>query len=335
MAGPGRFGAVLTAMVTPFDTEGKLDLDGAVTLARWLVDHGTDGLIVAGTTGESPVLSDAEKRDLWRAVSEAVTVPVVAGTGTYDTAQSIELTRVAADVGAAGILAVTPYYSRPPQTGLEAHFRAVAAASELPLLIYDIPVRTGRKVAHEVLLRLARDVPTIVGVKDATGDPAGSARLIAEAPSGFELYSGDDVLTLPLLAVGAVGVISVAAHWAGEQIAEMMTAFWKGDVDGARQTNARLQESWAFQTGELTPNPIPSKAMMRALGLPAGQCRLPLGPAPDGLEDRARDVYARLHGSVASADAGRAGSMVSAGAGRAESVASGAGRAGAQAGHLG
>jgi 4-hydroxy-tetrahydrodipicolinate synthase len=294
MAGPGRFGAVLTAMVTPFDDDGSLDLDGAAVLARWLVDHGNDGLVVAGTTGESPVLSDAERRDLWRAVAEAVTVPVIAGSGTNDTAHSVELSRAARDAGAAGILAVTPYYSRPPQAGLLAHFRAVASATDLPVLLYDIPVRTGRKINHDTMLALAREVPTIVGVKDAAGDPAASARLVAEAPSGFDLYSGDDGLTLPLLAVGGAGVISVAGHWAAALMSRMVHAFFKGDVDTARALNARLIESWTFQSGDLTPNPIPAKAMMRVLGLPAGQCRLPVGPAPDGLDGRARAVWAGL-----------------------------------------
>jgi 4-hydroxy-tetrahydrodipicolinate synthase len=294
MSGPGRFGAILTAMVTPFDADGRLDLDGAATLARWLVDHGNDGLVVAGTTGESPVLSDDEKRDLWQAVADAVTVPVIAGAGTNDTAHSVELSRSAKEAGAAGILAVTPYYSRPPQAGLDAHFRAVAAATDLPVLIYDIPVRTGRKVAHQTLVALAHDVPTVVGVKDAAGDPAGSARLIADAPEGFDLYSGDDALTLPLLAVGGAGVISVAAHWAGDDMAEMVSAFFKGDIEEARRINARLIDSWTFQSGDVTPNPIPTKAMLRTLGLPAGQCRLPLGPAPDGLEDRARQVWSAL-----------------------------------------
>jgi 4-hydroxy-tetrahydrodipicolinate synthase len=294
MTGPGRFGAVLTAMVTPFDGDGALDLDGAAALARWLVGHGNEGLIVAGTTGESPVLSDAEKRDLWRAVAEAVTVPVIAGSGTNDTAHSVELTRVAKDAGVTAILAVTPYYSRPPQAGLASHFRAIADATDLPVLIYDIPIRTGRKVAHDTMIRLAREVPTVVGVKDATGDPAGSARLMAEAPAGFDLYSGDDSLTLPLLAVGAAGVISVAGHWAGEEIGRMVGAFFKGDVELARTTNARLMESWTFQTGDITPNPMPTKAMLRTLGLPSGQCRLPVGPAPEGLEDRARAVWSGL-----------------------------------------
>jgi len=289
-----RFGEVVTAMVTPFAGDGALDVDAAVELARWLTDHGSDGLVVAGTTGEGPVLSDDEDRELWRAVAEAVTVPVVAGTGTNDTAHSIELTKVAADCGVAGALVVTPYYNRPSQAGLEAHFQAVAGATGLPILIYDIPIRTGRKVSNEVMLRLAREVPTIVGVKDAALDVASSAVLIADAPDTFEVYSGTDDQTLPLLALGAVGVISVASHWAGPQIGEMITAFKKGDVEGARAVHDRLLESWAFESGDTTPNPLPSKAMMRTLGLRVGQCRLPLGPCPDGLEDRAREVYANL-----------------------------------------
>jgi len=284
-------------MATPFDEDGHLDLDGAVTLARWLADHGSDGLVVAGTTGESPVLSDTEKRDLWQAVAGAVTIPVIAGSGTADTAHSVALTKVAAEAGVAGILAVTPYYNRPPQAGLAAHFRAVASASNLPVLIYDIPIRTGRKVAHDTLVTLAREVPTIVGVKDAAADPAGSARLIADAPDGFEVYSGDDSLTLPLLAVGEVGVISVAAHWAGEEMNEMISAYFKGDVDLARHINGRLLASYQFESSELAPNPIPTKTMLRVLGLPGGQCRLPLGPAADGLDDRARQVLSRLRGA--------------------------------------
>jgi 4-hydroxy-tetrahydrodipicolinate synthase len=284
-------------MATPFDDDGRLDLDGAITLARWLADHGSDGLVVAGTTGESPVLSESELRDLWHAVAGAVTIPVVAGSSTADTAHSVALTKIAAEAGVAGILAVTPYYSRPPQAGLAAHFRAVASASNLPVLIYDIPIRTGRKVTHDTLVTLAREVPTIVGVKDASADPAGSARLVADAPDGFDVYSGDDSLTLPLLAVGEVGVISVAAHWAGEEMSEMISAYFKGDVDLARHINGRLLESYQFESSELAPNPIPTKTMLRVLGLPGGQCRLPLGPAPDGLDDRARQVLSRLHGA--------------------------------------
>jgi 4-hydroxy-tetrahydrodipicolinate synthase len=294
MATIGRFGAVGCAMVTPFDPAGGVDIDGAVSLARWLTEHGNDFLVLAGTTGESPVLSDAEKVGLWRAVVAAVQVPVVAGTSTADTAHSVHLTRAAARAGVAGILAVTPYYNRPSQAGIEAHMRAVAeAAGHLPVLLYDIPVRTGRKVATEVMVRLAGE-GVIVGVKDATGNPAATAALIAEAPPGFEVYSGNDGDTLPLLAVGAVGTVSVESHWAGEEVAEMIAAFGKGDLEHARQINVRLLPSHRFQSSDGTPNPIPAKAMLRTLGLPAGQCRLPLGPAPDGLEDAAREVFSHL-----------------------------------------
>ena len=293
--GPGgRFGGVLTAMVTPFDDQGRLDLDAVAVVARWLVANGSEGLVLSGTTGESPVLGDDEKRDLWRAAAEAVTVPVVAGAGSNDTAHSVELTRAAQESGVAGVLAVTPYYNRPSQSGIEAHFRAVAEATSLPVMVYDIPVRTGRRIARSTMLRLARDVPNLVAVKDAAGDPAGTAGLVAEAPASFEVYSGDDGLTLPLLAVGAVGVVGVATHWAGRLFGEMIGAFAKGDVDEARRVNATLLESYDFETGDEAPNPVPAKAMMRVLGLPVGQCRLPMGPAPHGLEDRARQVLANL-----------------------------------------
>jgi 4-hydroxy-tetrahydrodipicolinate synthase len=290
---PGRFGAVLTAMVTPFDANGDLDLDTAAALARWLVDHGNDGLVVTGTTGEGPVLTDEEKIDLWRAVREAVTVPVIAGAGTNDTRHSIEQTRAAQDVGVDGVLAVTPYYNRPSQAGLDGHFRAIAEATTLPVMLYDIPIRTGRKIAHDTLVRLLGEVPNIVAVKDAALDVAASARLVADAPD-FDLYSGNDDQTLALLAIGAVGTVGVATHWAGRQTGEMISAFSKGDVDEARRINAGLLESYGFEGSDLTPNPVPSKAMMRVLGLPVGECRLPNAPAPDGLEDRAREVVARL-----------------------------------------
>ena len=214
MPAPGRFGAVLCAMVTPFDPQGRMDLDGAVELARWLVDNGNDGLVLAGTTGEAPALSDQEKRDLWRSVREAVGVPLIAGTGTPSTSHSVELTKAAADCGADGVLVVTPYYNRPSQAGILAHFRAIAAASPLPVIAYDIPKRTGRELKAQTLLELATE-GVIAGVKDASGCLPATAALIARAPASFEVYSGDDSSTLPLLAVGAVGVISVASHWAG------------------------------------------------------------------------------------------------------------------------
>lgn len=289
-----RFGEVMVAMVTPFDDDLALDLDAAAVLARWLVDQGANGLVLAGTTGEAPTLSDAETLDLFRAVRDAVTVPLVAGTGSFDTAHAVDLSKAAAETGVDGLLLVCPYYSRPSQAGIEAHFRALGAATDLPFLIYDIPGRTGRKIDTDVLLRLAHEVPTMVGVKDASGDPGESARLIAEAPDGFDLYSGDDSLTLPLLAVGATGVIGVAAHWSAGEHAQMINAFTKGDVDEARAVNARLLESYAYEVWEGTPQAVCAKAMMRSVGRSVGQCRLPIGPTPDGLEAIARGVYDRL-----------------------------------------
>lgn len=282
-------------MVTPFDDQGDLDVDAAVELACWLVDHGNDFLVLTGTTGESPTLSDAEKERLWRAVTSAVAAPVVAGTSTADTRHSVELTEVAVSAGASGVLAVTPYYNRPSQAGIEAHIRAVAeAAGDLPVLLYDIPVRTGRKVEQDTIIRLAGD-GVICGVKDATANPAGSAALIAAAPDGFELYSGNDGDTLPLLSIGAVGVISVESHWAGEHVREMIAAFAKGDVDRAREINSKLVPSHRFQSADESPNPVPAKAMMRTLGHRVGGCRLPMAPEPAGLEDLARRVYSDLN----------------------------------------
>ncbi|MEI8240286.1 MAG: 4-hydroxy-tetrahydrodipicolinate synthase, partial [Actinomycetota bacterium] len=244
----GRFGRVLSAMVTPFDESGSLDLDEAKRLARHLQDEGHDGLVIAGTTGESPVLTDDEKLSLFAAVIESVSIPVVAGTGSNDTAHSVHLTKEAAALGAAGILAVCPYYNRPSQAGIEAHMRAIASASDLPIVVYDIPARTGRKISSAVLLRLAREVPTVLALKDAAGNPGETASVIAHAPDGFEVYSGDDGLTLPLLAAGAVGVIGVATHWTGPDHQELFDLWEKGDTVGARTVNARLLESFSFET---------------------------------------------------------------------------------------
>jgi 4-hydroxy-tetrahydrodipicolinate synthase len=289
-----RFGRVLTAMVTPFDASGALDLDKVTVLARYLQDHGNDGLVVAGTTGESPVLSDDERLSLFAAVTEAVTIPVIAGTGTNDTAHSVHLTKEAAALGIAGVLAVCPYYNRPSQAGIEGHIRAMAAASELPVVVYDIPVRTGRKIATSTLLTLAREVPNVVGLKDAAGNPGETAHLIAQVGVGFEVYSGDDIMTLPLLASGIVGTIGVATHWTGEDHQEMFALWDKGDVAGARAVNARMLESFAFETGDDAPNPLPTKAMMRHLGLDVGDARLPMGPAPAWVHERAKVVDANL-----------------------------------------
>jgi 4-hydroxy-tetrahydrodipicolinate synthase len=285
-----RFGRVVTAMVTPFREDGSLDADGAATLARWLVEHGNDGLVLAGTTGESPTLTVEEQLELFRVVRNAVDVPLVGGIGGNDTAHTARLAEQASATGLDGLLAVTPYYNRPSQAGLEAHFRAVASATDLPIMVYDIPVRTGRKISSEVLVRLALEVDNVVALKDAAGSPAETARVIADGPDDFSVYSGDDGLTLPLLAVGAIGVVGVATHWCGARMGEMITAFTDGDHDGARRLNTTMIDSFAYETSERAPNPIPAKAMLRVLGLPAGQARLPMGHAPPGLEDDARRV---------------------------------------------
>lgn len=289
-----RFGRVLTAMVTPFHADGSLDVAGAAELARWLVAHGNDGLVVAGTTGEAPTLTDDEKAELWAAVRAAVDVPLVAGTGSYDTRHTCELSERAAAIGVDGLLVVTPYYSRPSQAGLDAHFRAVAAATDLPVVLYDIPGRTGRKIDTDLLIRLANEVPSIVGIKDAAGNPGETARVIAGAPDDFDVWSGDDPMTLPLLAAGAVGVIGTSTHWCGEAIAELIAAFEKGDHARARELNAGLFESYAYESREIAQFALAVKVALRVLGLPAGPCRLPIGPEPDGLEAEARAMLERL-----------------------------------------
>ncbi len=287
-----RFGKVLTAMVTPFADDGSLDLETAASLAQWLIDNGSDGLVVAGTTGEAPTLTHDEQIDLIGTVASAVDAPVVAGAGSNDTFAAVELTERAQEAGADGILSVAPYYNRPSQAGLAKHFATVAAATDLPVLIYDIPVRTGRKVDTATLLELAHGAANIVGIKDAAGDPAETAALIAQAPEGFEVYSGDDSLTLPLLAVGAVGAIGVATHWAGIEHADMIAAFEGGDVGAAAKINAGLMPSFDYETGLTAPNPIPAKAMMRLIGIPVGRCRPPLDVEPEGLAEDAAEVLA-------------------------------------------
>jgi 4-hydroxy-tetrahydrodipicolinate synthase len=292
---PRHWGAVMSAMVTPFTADGALDIDAAIRLARWLADNGNDGLVVAATTGEASTLTDDERCDLIRAVSQAVTIPVLAGTGSNDTAHTVMLTRQAHSLGAAGVLIVAPYYSRPPQAGIEAHFRASADATKLPVMIYDVPTRTGRRVAQDVLLRLFTEVPNIVAFKDATGDPPAAAALVAQAGNQFELYSGDDAFTLPLLAVGAVGVVGTTTHWTGKHTQAMIAAFHNGDVARARNINAQLLASYRFVNGDDCVYPMSIKAMLRTCGLQVGECRLPLPPTPCEMQEAARAVTAVLH----------------------------------------
>ncbi|HEX2179126.1 MAG TPA: 4-hydroxy-tetrahydrodipicolinate synthase [Actinomycetota bacterium] len=276
----GRFGNLITAMVTPFDGDGKVDFDAAQKLAAWLMDNGSDGIVVAGSTGEASTLTDGEQRDLWKAVKEAVggRGKVIGGTGSNDTAHAIFLTQAAEQDGLDAALVVTPYYNKPPQAGLLAHFRAVAGSTSLPVIVYDIPARSVTKIEHSTLIELAQ-VTNIVAVKDAVGSVQGAARLVADAPEGFQVYSGNDADTLPWLSVGAVGVIAVASHVVGPQMAEMIRLFTSGDPEGARKIHLDLMP--VFDAMSLTTNPIPVKASLELMGHRVGAPRLPLIPADD------------------------------------------------------
>ena len=290
----GRFGGVVTAMITAFNADGEVDFAESVRMAKWLESQGNEGLVISGTTGEASTLTDAERLELFEAIAATVSIPVIAGTGSNDTAHSVHLTKEASKLGIAGILAVGPYYNRPSQAGIAAHITAMAGATTLPVIVYDIPVRTGRKIATSNLLAMARDTKNIVGLKDAGGNPAETANVIAQAPTGFEVYSGDDGLTLPLLAVGAVGVIGVATHWAAPEHRRMIESFFAGNVAEATRVNAALLESYSFETGEEAPNPLPTKEMMKLLGFKVGDARLPMGAAPEWVSERAKTVKANL-----------------------------------------
>src|SRR5712691_3019041 len=280
-----RFGSVVTAMVTPFRHDHAVDYDGAQELASYLLDHGSDAIVVAGSTGESPTLTRKERAELYRAVGATVRGrgKMICGTGTYSTAETLALTQAAEDAGADGILVVTPYYNKPPQRGLIAHFERISDATELPIIAYNIPGRTATRIEHETLLKLAQR-PNIVAVKDSTGDFQGISRLIAEAPPSFEVYSGDDWATFGYVCLGAVGVVSVASHLVGPQIRQMIELIETGDVAAARKIHESL--SPLFNALFITSNPIPLKAALEMVGRPAGEPRLPLVPVTQ--EERGR-----------------------------------------------
>jgi len=285
------FGRLLTAMVTPFHGDGSLDADGAARLATWLVDvQGNDALVINGTTGESPTTTDAEKETVLRAVIEAVgdRAKIVAGVGTFSTAHTIELARTAEKTGASGLLVVTPYYSKPPQAGLVRHFTAVADATGLPMLVYDIPHRAGVAIATDTMVRLAEH-DRIVGVKDAKGDVTASSWVMQRC--GLAYYSGEDALTLPLMSVGAVGVVGTSTHLIGAQTKRMMEAAAAGDNAGALALHRQLLPLF---TGIFrTQGAILVKAALNALGQPAGPMRLPLIDAtPAELEQLRADAVA-------------------------------------------
>lgn len=270
-----KFGRVLTAMVTPFDRDLQVDLTQAGILAQKLVETGSDGLLIAGTTGESPTLTHQEKIALFRVVVEAVggRASVIAGTGSYSTAESIELTLEAEKTGVDGILLVSPYYNKPPQEGLYQHFCAVARSTRLPIVIYNIPGRTGVNITPETLGRLAQ-IENIVGVKESSGNITQAVEYRERVPRDFQIYSGDDAMTLPMMGVGAVGVISVASHLVGRRIKEMVEAAVAGRMEHAARINQELAP--LFRTLFLTTNPIMVKAAANMTGLKVGGLRLPL-----------------------------------------------------------
>ena len=309
------FGRLLSAMVTPFHADGSLDPDGAARLAVHLVDAcGHDGLVVSGTTGEASTTTDAEKDLLVRAVVEAVgdRAKVVAGVGTNNTQHSVELARAAEKAGAHGTLVVTPYYTRPPQSGLLRHFTTVADASDLPVMMYDIPARTGTAIDSDTLLRLAEH-PRIVAVKDAKGDLGATAWVASRCDLAY--YSGEDKLTLPLMSVGAVGVVGVPTHVFGPPTKEMILAYERGDVARALALHRQLLP--AYHGFFRTQGAILSKAALNLLGLPAGPMRAPLVDATDAeiaqLRQDCRDGGVDL-------DAGLAGLPGAAGTGAAELI---------------
>ncbi|MBA2476814.1 MAG: 4-hydroxy-tetrahydrodipicolinate synthase [Actinobacteria bacterium] len=292
-------GEVLTAIVTPFARDGAVDLDAFRALARYLVEHGSDGIVVTGTTGEAPTLSDDERFELYAAAVDEVgdRATVIAGTGTYSTAHSVHLTERAHELGVDGCLVVTPYYNKPPPRGIVEHFRAIAAASDLPLVAYNIPGRVVLNMEPETLLQLA-EIPTVRAVKQANAD-LGQARRIVEE-TGLDLYAGDDDLILPFLELGGLGGVCVHTHVAGPQVRELITRYRAGDLAGARALDRELGP--ALDILKVAPNPIAIKAALNLLGHEVGGLRLPLVEASADEVAEIRRCLERL-GSLASAAA--------------------------------
>lgn len=289
------FGAVLTAIITPFHEDGSVDFGTFTRLCEHLVARGSDGLVVCGTTGESPALTEVEKVALYKAAVDAVgdRAVVVAGTGTYNTTESIEMTVRAADVGCAAAMAVTPYYSKPPQEGIFRHMVAIAEATDLPLLVYNIPGRTARLIEIDTMVRLAAH-PKIPAVKDAVDDVSWTTDQIAALPEGFAVYSGSDGLTVDIIRAGGVGVVSVAAHLAGDQIKAMVEAAVAGKDDEADRLNAGLMP--LFDALFIEPSPMPLKAGLNLAWDPVGDPRLPLVRASDETTTAVREALVGLEG---------------------------------------
>ena len=291
-------GEVLTAVVTPFDERGAVDLDRFRAICTHLVEHGSDGLVVTGTTGEAPTLSDAEKADLWAAAVDAVgdRATVVAGVGTYSTAHSVHLAEIAHEAGVDGLLVVTPYYSKPPVRGIVEHFRAIAATSDLPVVVYNIPSRVVLNLEPDAIAQLA-EIPTVRAVKQAHDDFEQARRIVAE--TGLDLYAGDDNLVSPFLALGGIGGICVHTHVVGPAVKEMVTRYREGDVAGAERIDRELGPS--YELLRTAPNPIAIKAALSLVGLDPGGLRLPLVEATAAERDAVRGCLERLGVLVAAA----------------------------------
>lgn len=276
-----NFGQILTAMVTPFDATGEIDWNATENLINYLIANGTDGLVVSGTTGESPTLSEQEKLDLFRFAVKVVDgrVPVIAGTGSYNTRDSIILTKQAENAGVDGIMLVTPYYNKPSQEGMYQHFKAIAQSTSLPIVLYNIPGRSVVNLSVETVIRLSA-IRNIVAIKEASGNLDAMAEIIEKTPEDFSLYSGDDGLTLPTLAIGGTGVISVAAHIIGNEMQAMIHKFQSGNLAGAAKDHRKLLP--IMKVLFATPNPTSVKAALNSNGIPVGGVRLPMIPLNDG-----------------------------------------------------
>lgn len=277
------WGRVITAMATPFDAEGRIDPAGVARLVDHLFTHGSESLVVSGTTGESPVLSAAEKLRLFELVRESARGrgAVLAGVGSYDTAESVKLAREAAALGVDGLLLVTPYYNKPSQEGLYRHFRAVAEATPLPVMLYNVPPRTSVNLEARTTLRLAADAPNVVAVKEASSNLVQATEILSDAPEGFRVYSGEDPLVLPLMAIGAYGVVSVSAHLVGPDLQAMIAAHLRGDIAEAARLHAKMMPIVRALFQPTTPSPVPLKAALELMGVPVGAPRLPLVQATD------------------------------------------------------
>lgn len=285
-------GRVLTAMATPFDRNGEVDLRQATNLARALLDSGSDGLVICGTTGESPTLTDKEKWSLFAAVKKAVggRGAVIAGTGSYNTAESIRLTREAEEIGVDGILLVVPYYNKPSQEGLFRHFEAIARSTRLPVILYNVPSRTVTNMSAETAIRLSR-IPNVAGTKEASADLAQIARIIENTRDDFLVWSGNDEDTLPILSIGGYGVVSVAAHLVGTQIQEMVQSYIDGNHDRAAQIHRRLLP--LVKSLFLVGNPSPLKYALNHIGFEVGSPRLPLVEPEEEIAEKIRAELAR------------------------------------------